>query len=184
MARSHLGALVHSQPSRDVIAVQAITTVAMASESFRTDATQPVTDPHGAEQPARKKRASGTTVVAEQLATAAHDASKDTKASALITTLEQCATWMSSVTTHEANEPLRRLSEALHVLHAQPSRPRRCQIQSMLKSWDVPQKDKSGAKIRASDIEAMLKRKVLDEARRLKTLHDAHGSSRCLGRTP
>ena len=172
----------------------------MASESLRTDATQPVTKtnaeqptreqyhPHGAEQPPRKKRASGTTVAAEQLATAAHDASKDTKALALITTLEQCATWMSSVTTHEANEPLRRLSEALHVLQAQPSRSRRCHIQSMLKSWDVPQKDKSGAKIGASDVEAMLKRKVLDEARRLKTLHDAHGSSSAvlltLGRPP
>ena len=106
----------------------------MASESIRTDAAQLVTKtnaeqptteqshPVGAEQPARKKRASGTSVVAEQLATAAHDASKDTKALALITTLEQCATWMSSVTTHEANEPLRRLSEALHVLHAQPSK--------------------------------------------------------------
>ena len=134
------------------------TTAAMASESSRTDATQRVTDPHGAEQPA------------------------------LITTLEQCATWMSSVTTHEANEPLRRLSEAVHVLQEQPSRSHRNQIQRMLKSWEVPQKDKSGAKIGASDVEAMLKRKVLDEARRLKTLHDAHGSSSAilltLGRSP
>ena len=58
----------------------------------------------------------------------------------------------------------------------------------MLKSWDVPQKDKSGAKIRALHVEAMLTRKVLDEARRLKTLHDAHGSSSAilltLGRSP
>ena len=181
----------------------------------KTNAKQPTTEqyhPVGAEQPGRKKRARCQHARSHRISKRAPKPCQALKKGAgrgniatfpaalnsplvaahgcvtCITTLEDCATWMSSFTTHEANEPLRRLSEALHVLHAQPSRPRRCQIQSMLKSWDVPQKDKSGAKIRALHVEAMLTRKVIDEARRLKTLHDVHGSSSAisltLGRSP
>ena len=46
----------------------------------------------------------------------------------------------------------------------------------MLQSWSVQQKI-NGTKIAATEAEAMLRTKVLEEARRLKILYDSHGSS-------
>ena len=117
----------------------------------------------GAERPALKKLAMDRPAGTEHQATA-------------LTSLECCATWLSTVTTNTADEPVRRLVEALHVLQAKPSRTRRNDIQSMLKSWGVTQKTNE-TKIAAPEVEAMLERKVLAEACRLKTLHDSHGSS-------
>ena len=116
----------------------------------------------GAEQPTPKNPAVDTTAGTGKEATA-------------LTSLEHCATWLSTLTTYRSDEPVRRLVKALSVLQAEPSRTRRSDIHSMLKSRDVPQKNET--KIAAANIAAMLEMKVLEEARRLKTLHDSRGSS-------
>ena len=94
-----------------------------------------------------------------------------------ITTLEECATWLLSLGEHDTDEPIRRLSAALRALQAKPARSSRAVIQSMLKSWNVPQKHAGGTKFAASEINSMFQTKVLEEARRLKVLCDSHSSS-------
>ena len=107
--------------------------------------------PHGAEQPGSQNEA------------------------AVLASLEDCAMWLSTLTTNGADPPVRRLKAALHVLQADPSSARRSAIQSMLKSWGVTQKQ-DNAKIAAPNVEAMLASKVMEEACRMKSIHDASGS--------
>ena len=140
----------------------------------------------GAEQPALKKLALNSPVLNSPRSVDI-TAGAELEATAL-TSLEHCARWLSTLT-YRTDEPLRRLTEALGVLQAQPSRTRRSSIQSMLKSWGVPQyTNLPRSKIAAPEVEAMLMRKVLEEACRLKRLHHSHGSSSAirltLGRPP
>ena len=140
----------------------------------------------GAEQPALKKLALNSPVLNSPRSVDI-TAGAELEATAL-TSLEHCARWLSTLT-YRTDEPLRRLAEALGVLQAQPSRTRRSSIQSMLKSWGVPQyTNLPRSKIAAPQVEAMLMRKVLEEACRLKRLHHSHGSSSAirltLGRPP
>ena len=107
--------------------------------------------PHGAEQPGPQNEA------------------------AVLASLEDCAMWLSTLTTNRTDPPVLRLKAVLHVLQADPSSARRSAIQSMLKSWGVTQKQ-DNAKIAAPNVEAMLASKVLEEACRLKSLHDSGGS--------
>jgi len=129
----------------------------------------------GAEQPALKKLALNSPVL-NSTRSVDITAGAELEATAL-TSLEHCARWLSTLT-YRTDEPLRRLAEALGVLQAQPSRTRRSSIQSMLKSWGVPQyTNLPRSKIAAPEVEAMLMRKVLEEACRLNRLHHSHGSS-------
>ena len=85
---------------------------------------------------------------------------RHTKANAaVLSALEQWATWLSSRSTHRIDEPVRCLSVALHVLQAPFWGSCRSRIQSLLKSWDVRQKHEDGTEIAAS--EAMLQRPFL-----------------------
>ena len=66
---------------------------------------------------------------------------------------------------------------AITALQAPISRAQRAEIQGLLKPWGVKQKSQVGIKIQASEIRSSLEAKVLEEARRLKTLHDSRSCS-------
>ena len=129
----------------------AMTATARGKRSQPEDAPEP----HVVEQPTCKKRASEA---------------------AALTTLEECATWLSSLSRCQTHGPVHRLSAAIDALQAPLSRSNRSSIQSILKAWGVSQYA-SGQKIAASEVRSMLETEVINEARRVKKLHDAHSSS-------
>ena len=112
----------------------------------------------GAEQPAQKKPAVCTTPGTEQQATD-------------LSSLEGCARWLATIT---SDGPVCRLAEAIRILQTPRSRTRRRCVQNMLKPWGVQQK-KNETKMGAPQVDAVLERKVLEEVRRVKRLHDSHG---------
>ena len=57
-----------------------------------------------------------------------------------VSTLHQCQLWVRELPAHNQNQaPLRRLTEALRVVDAVPSRKSRDNIHKILKQWNVPQ---------------------------------------------
>jgi len=128
--------------------------------------------PSGAEQPTRQKQRLQST---KKSSTA--DAGAEQPAPTALATIAECATWLSTLQTHLADEPTRRVAAAITALQAPISRAQRTEIQGLLKPWGVKQKSQAGAKIQASQIRSSLEAKVLEEARRVKTLHDSRSCS-------
>ena len=85
-------------------------------------------------------------------------------------TLYQCQLWVRELPAHNQKQaPLLRLTEALRVVDAVPSRKSRDNIQFLLKQWSVPQFE-NGSKRIFPDVCADLKKRILAEANRLKNL--------------
>ena len=73
--------------------------------------------------------------------------------------------------------PLKRLSQAVSTLQAQPSRQRRAQLQKLFLSWDVGQFSQRDGKRKLDDAVQGLEIKVVHEAKRLKLLCQSSASS-------
>mgnify|MGYP005706279207 CR=1 FL=1 len=87
--------------------------------------------------------------------------------------LEECSQWLNAVYVPESTQskPLERLQKAITAL-LQPSEPRqRDEIQKLLYSWDVPQKNKG--KRGAGEVKAELLAKVIKETHRLQRMDSA-----------
>ena len=66
--------------------------------------------------------------------------------------------------------PIWRVREALRVLELDSSRDVRRQLQALLKSWDIKQKDPSNKKRSVVDLHMRLRAAVLKEGNRLRTM--------------
>ena len=71
-------------------------------------------------------------------------------------------------------KPIQRLQSAMALLQSRSSRQQREEVQQLFGSWDVSQKAK-GRKRKYDEVKADLVAKVVEEARRLKTMQDAYG---------
>ena len=72
--------------------------------------------------------------------------------------------------TERRTDPICRVCEALRVLELDTSRDARSQLQALLKSWDIKQKDPSNKKPSVVEVHQRLRAAVLQEGNRLRTM--------------
>ena len=72
--------------------------------------------------------------------------------------------------TERRTDPICRVREALRVLELDTSRDARRQLQALLKSWDIKQKDPSNKKRSVVEVHQRLRAAVLKEGNRLRTM--------------
>ena len=72
--------------------------------------------------------------------------------------------------TERRTGPICRVREALRVLELDTSRDARRQLQALLKSWDIKQKDPSNKKRSVVEVHQRLRAAVLKEGNRLRTM--------------
>ena len=86
-------------------------------------------------------------------------------------TLADLSQWVEQLPeTERRTEPISRVREALRVLELDTSRDARIQLQGLLKSWDIKQKDPSNKKRSVVDVHQRLRAAVLNEGNRLRTM--------------
>jgi len=72
--------------------------------------------------------------------------------------------------TERTTDPICRVRNALRVLELDTSRDARTQLQALLKSWDIKQKDPSNKKRSVVEVHQRLRAAVLKEGDRLRTM--------------
>ena len=86
-------------------------------------------------------------------------------------TLSELSHWVEQLPeTERSTEPICRVREALRVLELETSRDARRQLQALLKSWDIKQKDSSNRKRSVVEVHRRLRAGVLKEGNRLRTM--------------
>ena len=88
------------------------------------------------------------------------------------TELKECIEWLESLPTGVVaqSQPLQRVFSVKAVLQMPSTRAQRHEIQVILKAWDVPQKY-HGRKRKVNDVKEDLVARVIEETKRLKTMH-------------
>ena len=86
-------------------------------------------------------------------------------------TLAHLCHWLEQLPgTERTTDPICRVRNALRVLEFDTSRDARTQLQALLKSWDIKQKDPSNKKRSAVEVHQRLRAAVLKEGDRLRTM--------------
>jgi hypothetical protein len=86
-------------------------------------------------------------------------------------TLAHLCHWLEQLPeTERTTDPICRVRNALRVLELDTSRDARTQLQALLKSWDIKQKDPSNKKRSAVEVHQRLRAAVLKEGDRLRTM--------------
>ena len=86
-------------------------------------------------------------------------------------TLSCLSHWVEQLPeTERRTGPLCRVREALRVLELDTSRDARTQLQALLKSWDIKQKNPSNKKLGVVEVHQSLRAAVLKEGNRLRTM--------------
>ena len=128
--------------------------------SLRTSRHGPSESASNVEQLAVLSNTDGST---EQLA-ALHNTSR-------FQTLADLRHWMDSLSENQRREePVRRVRQALLVLELGASRDARTQLQALLKSWGIKQKDSSNKKNSFSEVHQCVVAEVLAEGNKLRAL--------------
>ena len=92
-------------------------------------------------------------------------------------TLTDVRQWIDNLSeTDRSATPVCRINEALRGLDSVASRDGRRQIQTLLKSWGIKQKESPKQKRNALDVQQRLQAAVLVEANRLRTMERSTGS--------
>jgi hypothetical protein len=86
-------------------------------------------------------------------------------------TLAHLCHWLEQLPeTERTTDPICRVRNALRVLELDTSRDARTQLQALLKSWDIKQKDPSNKKRSVVEVHQRLRAAVLKEGDRLRTM--------------